>query len=96
MSSTFFYCSNLTGSIPNIPNSVTIMVYTFYNCTNLSGGDMYIFSNSVSTATDCFYNRNNASMLNIYCHAGSQTYNSFNSYLGGTSNASLNIQLKTF
>jgi hypothetical protein len=34
---TFYGCGNLTGTIPNIPNSVTSMDYTFSYCSNLTG-----------------------------------------------------------
>ena len=37
MARTFGFCYNLTGNIPNIPDSVTSMAMTFHQCGNLTG-----------------------------------------------------------
>ena len=95
MSYAFSGCSNLTGSIPNIPNSVTDMYDAFYDCYRLSSSNVYIHSNNVSRATDCFYNMGNT--MNIYVHANTNTYNSFYKAMGNsTYNSKWNCYLKTF
>ena len=71
------------------------MSYTFYGCQNLTGS-FYILSNNVTTASSCFYGHNNTKMLNVYVHANTKTYNTFNTYLKGKDNATLNIHIKTF
>ena len=94
MSETFRTCYNLTGSIPNIPNSVTNMSYAFFNCSNLSSSNVYIHSNNISNATSCFYNMRNT--MNIYVHAGT-TYNTFYKAMGNsTYNNKWKCYLKTF
>ena len=91
----FYYCYNLTGSIPNIPNSVTNMYRTFYECESLSSSNVYIHSDNVSNAINCFYNMGNT--MNIYVHAGTATYNSFYKAMGNsTYNSKWNCYLKTF
>ena len=93
MAFTFYNCRNLTGSVPNIPNSVTDMSETFMHCYRLSSSNVYIHSNNVSNATNCFYNMGNT--MNIYVHAGTATYNSFYKAMGNnTHNAK--CYLKTF
>ena len=95
MYSAFDHCYNLTGSIPNIPNSVTDMSYAFYNCHNLSSSNVYIHSNNVSIANNCFYNMGNT--MNIYVHANTKTYNSFYKAMGNsTYNSKWKCYLKTF
>ena len=58
MYNAFYNCYNLTGSIPNIPNSVTNMSYTFANCYNITG---YIskLPNSIRDINGTFYNCSN-------------------------------------
>ena len=95
MNSAFFNCYNLTGSIPNIPNSVIYMNATFYNCYKLSSSNVYIHSNNVSGALNCFYNMRNT--MNIYVHANTKTYNTFYKAMGNsTYNSSWKCYLKTF
>ena len=94
MSGAFYYCYNLTGSIPNIPNSVTDMSGAFYNCSSLSSSNVYIHSNNISNATNCFADMNNT--MNIYVHANTTTYNSFYRAMGGTYNSRWKCYLKTF
>ena len=95
LDSTFVNCKNLTGSIPNIPNSVTSMSYTFKDCTKLSSSNVYIHSNNVSRANNCFYNMGNT--MNIYVHANTKTYNSFYKAMGNsTYNSKWKCYLKTF
>ena len=95
MSHAFFGCHNLTGSIPNIPNSVINMSYAFSNCSNLSSSNVYIHSNNVSNAINCFCNMRNT--MNIYVHANTTTYNSFYEAMGNsTYNDKWRCYLKTF
>ena len=95
MSYAFSWCNRLTGSIPDIPNSVTDMSFAFYDCYRLSSSNVYIHSNNVSRATDCFYNMGNT--MNIYVHANTNTYNSFYKAMGNsTYNSKWNCYLKTF
>ena len=95
MSRTFYFCFNLTGSIPNIPNSVTNMREAFSNCSNLSSSNVYIHSNNVSNAINCFHNMRNT--MNIYVHAGTKTYNTFYKAMGNsTYNSNWLANLKTF
>lgn len=54
MSSTFDECTNLVNA-PTTPNSVTNMWITFQSCSNLTG-NIYIESEIVNNATNCFYN----------------------------------------
>ena len=90
----FYRCYNLTGSIPSIPNSVTNVSYAFFNCSNLSSSNVYIHSNNISNATNCFYNMRNT--MNIYVHAGT-TYNTFYKAMGNsTYNNKWKCYLKTF
>jgi len=50
---TFYNCRSLVIA-PEIPNSITDMYYTFYGCSNLTG-NIYIRSNQISNATNCFH-----------------------------------------
>ena len=79
MRRTFNGCSNLVNA-PVIPNSVTNMWSTFSRCSNLIG-DIYIYSNQVSNATDCFYNTSLTKNVHIPFTYGNnintRTYNSF-------------------
>ena len=76
---TFNLCSSLVNA-PDIPNSVTNMNGTFNGCSNLTG-NIYIHSNQVSNATNCFYNT--SLTKNVYIpftyenNTNTQTYNSF-------------------
>ena len=91
----FHDCSNLTGIIPNIPDSVKYMGYTFANCTNLSSSNVYIHSNNVSNASYCFHGMENT--MNIFVHENTTTYNIFYKAMGNnTYNAEWNCYLKTF
>ena len=79
LESTFINCTNLTNA-PSIPDSVTILSSTFCSCTNLTGS-LYIYSNNITNATNCFANTTRIKEVyipftysnNIY----TQTYNSF-------------------
>ena len=79
MGRTFNSCSNLVNA-PVIPNSVTNVWSTFNGCSNLIG-DIYIYSNQVSNATNCFYNT--SLTKNVYIpftyrnNINTRTYNSF-------------------
>jgi len=79
MNNTFEYCSNLITA-PTIPNSVTNMYYTFANCINLTG-DIYIYSNNITDATECFGSTTLPKSIYIpFTYANgeyTQTYNSF-------------------
>jgi len=50
------------------------MCNTYYGCVNLDG-DIYILSNKVSNAVNCFYGKNNSRIYNIHCYANSTTFN---------------------
>ena len=91
----FYDCDKLNCSIPNIPNSVTDMSSAFYNCNNLYSSNVYIHSNNVHNATNCFYGMGNT--MNIFVHPNTDTYNSFYEAMGNnTYNAEWNCYLKTF
>ena len=71
------------------------MGWAFSNCSNLSSSNVYIHSNNVSIAINCFYNMGNT--MNIYTHAGTKTYNSFYKAMGNsTYNDKWKCYLKTF
>ena len=77
---TFAGCTNLITS-PIIPNSVTgLIIRTFSGCTNLSG-NIYIHSNQIMHATDCF--EDTSLTKNVYIPfeyengVATQTYNAF-------------------
>ena len=80
MAGTFYGCSRLVNA-PIIPNSVTNMYRTFYGCKNLTR-DIYIKSNQIARADNCFY-RDNPLIKNVYIPfiykngINTQTYNSF-------------------
>ena len=94
LAQTFYNCTNLIN-VPNIPSTVTTMRNTFQNCINLQG-NIYVYSNNITCAYGCFDGHNNSYSVNVYAHAETTTYNTFNTYLGGTDNATLNVYLKTF
>ena len=73
--STFYQCTALT-SAPIIPASVTNLYRTFRYCNKLTG-DIYIYSNKVSYATDCFANA--YSPKNVYVYPGTVTHNTLSS-----------------
>ena len=75
MYSTYQNCVNLTGEPVCGPN-VTNMVYTYLNCPNLYG-DMNIYSDNVSNATNCFTNRNTSNRLRIFVNSNSISCNTF-------------------
>ena len=76
---TFYNCINIKSSC-NIPTSVTNMSGTFSFCSNLTG-NIYILSNKISNAIDCFNMTTN--IKNVYIPFNyangvpSATYNSF-------------------
>ncbi len=57
-------CRSLTRG-PIIGSNVTNMKETFNGCTNIYGSG-YIYSNKVNFASNCFRNRSNSKMLNLY------------------------------
>lgn len=59
----FCNCISLT-TIPTIPDSVKSMVYTFDGCTNLTG-DIYIYSNQITNAANCFNNTSLTKQVHI-------------------------------
>ena len=76
------YCSNLVNA-PVIPNSVTNMVGTFWNCSNLTG-NVIIQSDKVSNASSCFgYHDTTFKNKDVYIPftyengVNTKTYNSF-------------------
>ena len=75
MAYTYRSCYSLTGS-PVCGPSVTNMHRTYFDCSNLYG-DMYVYSDNVSDATNCFYGRNNSRQLTISVNFGTNSYNSF-------------------
>ena len=74
MSGTFYNCSNLITA-PVIPNSVNTIYgeFMFINgglfegCANLEG-DIYIYSENISDASQCFYNTPNEKLKDVYIH----------------------------
>jgi hypothetical protein len=75
MSYAYENCRKLTGAPVCGPN-VTNMCCTYYNCQNLYG-NMYVYSNNVSNATNCFTGRSTSNQLNIFVNLGTASYNSF-------------------
>ena len=75
MAHTYWNCSNLTGAPVCGPN-VTSMINTYYKCRNLYG-DMYVYSDNISNATNCFYGRNNSRQLNISVNFGTKSHKCF-------------------
>lgn len=79
MSGTFCGCNKIT-SAPTIPNSVITIDKAFDGCTNLTG-DIFIHSNEITNAIDCFNNTSIAK--NVYIPFTYQngdntaTYNAF-------------------
>ena len=79
MSASFILCTNLVN-IPEIPNTVTNMSRTFSQCSKING-DIYIRSEIISNATDCFWGT--SIVKNIYIPfqyengVNTLTYNSF-------------------
>jgi hypothetical protein len=71
MRRTYSECRNLTGA-PVCGENVTDMVYTYYNCINLSSNG-YFYSNKVSNVCGCFAERNAGRRLNLYVPANSTT-----------------------
>lgn len=61
-------CTNLTGDPVCGPN-VTNMAYAYYGCPNIYG-NFYVYSDNIANVENCFYNRNNSRMLNIYVKNG--------------------------
>ena len=91
MALSFEECTNLVNA-PVIPNSVTNMYRTFNQCSNLTG-NMYIQSENITNATNCF---NQTSLTkNVYIPftyengVNTLTYNSFIN-AGYTTNGSVN------
>ena len=80
----FDNCTNLTTA-PDIPNNVTVMYGTFYNCGNLVG-TMNIYSKEIYNSRICFYKHFPAKNLDVYLpvcydnHVYTTTFNSFKSY----------------
>ena len=74
---TYENCVNLTGDAVCGPN-VTNMAGTYYNCKNI-GPNGYFYSNKVNTVTNCFYNRNVNSRMNLYVPTTGYNY-SHNTY----------------
>ena len=81
MAYAFMTCYNLTGSIPNIPDSVTNMGYAFEQCRNLKNSNVYIHGDNLdeNRIARCFYNI--PAIINIYCHANTNTYDAFLNYV---------------
>jgi len=78
MEETFTYCRNLVNA-PEIPFNVNIMSSTFQNCTNLTG-DILIYSENITDATNCFYNTTLNKNVYILFHnngINTSTYNAF-------------------
>ena len=79
MTNTFFRCEELT-TVSNIPSTVTNMYETFFSCYNLIG-NIYIKSNQISNAANCF--DFSTKTKNVYIPftypngVNTQTYNSF-------------------
>lgn len=78
---TFKGCVNL-NQIGIIPNSITDMTETFYGCNNLIG-DIYIESNKITSATNCFSSTSSVKYVYIpfkYENSiNTATYNAFTS-----------------
>lgn len=93
----FASCNNLTTP-QNIPQSVTNMDATFQYCNKLTG-NIYIHSNEayIDWTTFSRWNSSNTPILNIYVHAGTNTYNNlYGAFGSSTYNARYNYYLKTF
>ena len=79
LSRTFIACNHLVNA-PEIPSSVINMTNTFCNCTSLVG-DVFIRSENIASAFDCFYNT--SLEKNVYIPftydngVNTTTYNSF-------------------
>ena len=75
-------CLNLTGDIACEKNVIN-MCGTYYNCTNLFNNDVYLYSNKINNIANCFYGKNNSTMLNIHLYANgyNSTHNTLNSCL---------------
>ncbi len=74
-------CRSLTRG-PIIGSNVTNMKETFNECTNIYGSG-YIYSNKVNFASNCFRNRSNSKMLNLYVPITgyNATHNTLNAFL---------------
>jgi hypothetical protein len=75
MAYTYYNCYKLTGS-PVCGPKVTAMDGTYQNCYNLYG-DMFVYSDNVSSANYCFSGRNTSKQLNIFVNFGTDSYNTF-------------------
>ena len=74
-------CRSLTRG-PILGSNVTNMKETFNGCTNINGNG-YIYSNKVNFASNCFRNRSNSKMLNLYVPITgyNATHNTLNTFL---------------
>ena len=79
MDNSFIYCKNLT-TISNLPYSITNLYNTFGNCQNITG-NIYIHSNQIANAVNCFGNTSLQKNVFIpFYYANNEytsTYNSF-------------------
>ena len=75
MRNAYYRCGNLTGQPvcgPNVEN----MHNAYYKCPNLYG-DFYVYSDNVSNATGCFFERDASKRLNIIATDGSISQTNF-------------------
>lgn len=91
-----FNCQKITSYNYYFPMSVQRMNQTFWNCQNLTG-DIYIKSNQVGYATNCFMNTSLPKNVYIpFKYANdvyTQTYNTFNAIYGTGANG---VTLKNY
>jgi hypothetical protein len=63
MANAYYDCYNVNRIDGNIPETVNNVAGSFYNCKNISG-DIFIHSNLITNAINCFYNT--TSTKNVY------------------------------
>lgn len=71
----FTNCQNFNGNVNFTYPSINNFSYVFYIGTNNFKGNVYIVSNYVNNVYRPFYNYKKR--INVFCHKGTRTYNSF-------------------
>lgn len=79
MSSIFYGCTNISTPVTAIiGENIRYISEAYYGCSNMTG-NFYIYSNNISSISNCFFGRSVNTRLNIFIPKNTVTYDTFSS-----------------